>query len=210
MSKHLKRLAWFERRVSLWQQDAERLGMTVDEVAALQERLGQARECFEQRRAAAVAARVAAAEFELRATTALRAGLRLVSHIRAAAEADPGVWDLAGIQPSARLGRAPDPPTDVRAEVDADGLVVVLWESKYAGRNGASFVLERRLADRAGYRFLGMTSLCRFRDATVPPHARCGGFVCYRVLVRRGARISDYSIPFLLRLGDEEDVAAAA
>lgn len=212
MSKHLDRVRWFEQRLALWRQNSTQLGLDEADISVLADRLERARKCYEARRTAWEAARESAREFDNAAASASRAGLRLLSRIRAAADANPQLWSAAGVKPRIAEALPPEVPQDVQAELSDDGSVVVRWKHPARGR-GTSFVLERRLADRAGYRFLGITSQMRLKDAGIPPGTI---FACYRVLARRGPLVSEYSMPVMLRLGGEDgasglgDVSVAA
>jgi hypothetical protein len=206
MSKRLERVDWFERRLSLWMQHAERLGLCQDELAALARRIERTRDSFDRRRAAWAAAQAAAREFDQTAAEANRAGLRLLERIRAAAAADPDVWGLAGVKPG-RNAAPPDAPQHVQAWPCEDGSVMLRWNGDHATPPGTSFVLERRLADRAGYRFLGITAQPQFRDMHIPAGMP---FVCYRLLARRSAQISEYSEPVMVKFVQDEEGRAAA
>jgi hypothetical protein len=198
-------IRFFEQRHALWEGHAEQIGLTEDDLAALEPLIEGARSSH----AAAARARQASRD----ATLALKVDLKrmrskgggLVMKIRAFAEAtgDPGVYALAGIPapPAPAPLPSPTPPERLAARLNNDGHVVLTWTATRL--NGEFFSVWRLLPDDT-WAHLGSVNAKRFVDRTL---ALGHPWAQYRVVSHRGSDASESTEPIAVLFGPQAKAA---
>lgn len=216
MSKRLGKVRWFGRRIEAWMLEADQIGIRPDEAAQLSRDITSAEQAYADAKRAMAAAREAAAAFEVAAAQVHRRGRRLLRRISTAAELDPAIWELARIKPGSRstspasteMLNIPDecvsPPRGLHAQALPENIIHLQWDRT---ASGDSFVIERRVGERDGFRFLAITVETEFIDQDVPIGA---SVVQYRLLARRGPQISSYSKVVEVRPEGEDVIGLAA
>lgn len=202
------RLAWLENRLADWTASAAELGIGDDEIMDLTNRINAARAALTTAQTLRSSARSATTAFYEAADPMAALGGALIQGIRARAQAlgDPGLYTTARIDPKAAPSPAPTPmvPTEIETTLDNLGSITIRWKSvNPKNASGTSFVILRKLggADHAAYRQIGATGRKSFTDATVPPGTPT---VHYVVRAVRGDKMSDYSEPVTVYLGQAE------
>ncbi len=190
------KIQFYESHLPIWAADPAAIGLTAAQVAELTTLTAAARADFEATQAARDAARAATLDQKVSVSAMQELGGDLVKTIRAFAETtnDDTVFSAAQIPPPSppKPVGPPDMPTEVSAEINNFGYVLIKWKASRAA--GTQFVLQRQLTPVGGapgtWTYAGTSTTNDYTDTTVPT-----GFasVSYRVYAQRAGGISDAS-----------------
>lgn len=197
-------LNFCELHATPWSVQAANIGLTPAQASQFATLTTAAREAYNAKLEAEIAARVATQA----SRTALR-GLRrqagdLIDIIKAYARSQPKpelVYQAAQIPAPQPPSPAPPPgqPYNFRVTLDPLGLITLRWKADNpAGASGTVYNVRRRLAGENGYTFIGAVGARSFTDQTLPagtPQAQ------YIVQGQRGAAVGAPSFPFTVNFG---------
>lgn len=183
------RLAYYERHVDRWVQNAEAMGLPADYVAALQSKTIEARQAFNQQHQAQQAARAATSRFNdaVRELRKLGANVRLMIGA-SAANLGPGIYALASISPPKRKSPIgpPGQPYGFRFSLSQVGTLKLTWKCKNPkGAEGTAYYVFRRIGSTGEMTFQGIAGTKRFIDKTLP---RGAASVTYQIQAMRSTR----------------------
>ncbi|MEM9165624.1 MAG: fibronectin type III domain-containing protein [Planctomycetota bacterium] len=204
------KISFFETHLPVWEPEPETIGLTPDQVDELAALTAEARDAFNDARAAREAAQAAT----LRQTQAVirmaAFGGSLIKTIRAFAETtdNPGVFSQAQLpapKGGAPLGPAPT-PINLTATLTNDGAIALRWDAETAGRMG--FIIERRTAKpgRASgpWALVGTSTAKRFNDDRVPAGLAS---LQYRVTAERPGGRSQPTEPLVVLFGSRSEAS---
>jgi hypothetical protein len=188
--KTLELLQFAAQYSALWRNQPSQIGLTTDQVNALNDIYDQASSARSQQQSLRDSAKAATVSFNA-SERLLRTRLAdLIKTIRAfAANSDnpTAVYSAAQIPPPSSPSPRPAPgtPTDFRIEFTQDGVLTLRWKCDNRGTTGVVYTIERRSITGTGlgpWSSLGVTGERRFSDETIPPAPR----IEYRITAQRG------------------------
>ncbi len=198
------RIEFFEQHLPVWATDPAAIGLDAAQIADLTVRTAQARADYEAALAIRNSAKAATETQKSSVDFMYDLGADLVKTIRAFAETtdDDSVYAAAQIPapaPPTPTG-PPEMPTNVTADVNNFGYVVISWKGSRAV--GTQFILQRQMipvdAPAGPWTYAGSSVTNDYTDTTVPT-----GFagVSYRVYAQRPGGTSDVSTPTTISFG---------
>ncbi len=198
------KIEFFEQHLPVWAADPASIGLDAGLVSDLAVRTAQARTDYEAALAIRNSAKAATETQNSSVSFMYDLGADLVKTIRAFAETtdDDSVYAAAQIpapSPPTPTG-PPEMPTNVTADVNNFGYVVISWKASRAV--GTQFILQRQLQPIDGppqaWTYAGSSTTNDYTDTTVPT-----GFagVSYRVYAQRAGGTSDVSTPTTISFG---------
>ena len=198
------KIEFFEQHLPVWSVDPAAIGLDAGQIVDLTARTAQARSDYESALAIRNSAKALTETQNNSVGFMYDLGADLVKTIRAFAETtdNDAVYAAAQIpapSPPKPTG-APDMPTNVTADVNNFGYVVVGWKGSRAV--GTQFILQRQMipvdAPAGPWTFVGSSVTNDYTDTTVPT-----GFagVSYRVYAQRAGGTSDVSTPTTVSFG---------
>ena len=198
----LGKIEFFEQRIADWAANVDQIGLTAQQANDLVGRVAAARAAYIAAQQIRQQARNATETQRIAVNEMARFGSDLISTIRSFADlqADPNaVYVAAEINPPTPAGTPLPPPvpaTDVVANLQQSGAVLVSWKGTVA--NGTFYDVYRQLAGQAGFTLIGSRATRSFEDATVPAGTTQ---VSYYTVARRDAFTSAESQQAVLRFG---------
>lgn len=203
---HNAQIAWFEQRISDWIAQAENIGLTPEQLVALNPLITTARTDYD----AAQAARQASKSSTMTANDSRGAmrefGGDLVKTIQAYAEAsgDRSVYALAQIPAPAEPSPIGPPavPSDIKGALNSNGSITLRWAGTREG--GTVWMVQRQTADTVNgpytdWALLESVSERTFNDITLPAGV---AKAAYRIKAQRSpGGTSDWSETFTMSLG---------
>ncbi|MEM7623616.1 MAG: hypothetical protein AAF235_10500 [Planctomycetota bacterium] len=195
-------IEFFEQRLVDWANNPETIGLTAAQVNDMITRTTASRQAYAAAQQIRQQSHNATATQRLAVSDMNSYGADLIAAIRSFAElqADPNaVFVAAEINPPTPAGTPLPPPvpaTDVVANLQQSGAVLVSWKGTVA--NGTFYDVYRRLEGEPGFRSLGSSATRSFEDTTVPAGTTQ---VSYYTVARRDAFTSAESQQAVLRFG---------
>lgn len=168
------KIEFYEAHVSPWQENAAAIGLTSQQVDALEKRTRQARAAYDAHQAAMEAAKAATLDFYNCVRDMAEDGADLIRTIRNQAETagDPNVYVLARIPAPGPRSPTPPPglPSDLRVALLATGALALSWKCPNpAGASGTIYEVQRRIdGENATFVYIGSSGVKRFTDETLP------------------------------------------
>ncbi len=199
-------LAYFEKRLAVWIEHAEELGLDPKLLAQLTDKIAASKQAKADQSALKLATRAATQRFNRNNADVRRLGGSVMLKIRSAGQhgRKRAIYSLASIAPPKKPSpiAAPARPTDLSVELDAIGAVTLKWTCDTNGGEGTMYHVYRRVGLTEGppFEIVKITGEKKFRDETVP--VGCAGVV-YRVQAMRSKKkspVASLNVPF--GLGD--------
>ncbi|MEO1716924.1 MAG: hypothetical protein AAFR76_07395 [Planctomycetota bacterium] len=202
----LGKIEFFEQRIADWAANVDQIGLTAQQANDLVGRVAAARAAYNAAQQIRQQSRNATATQRIAVNEMARFGSDLISTIRSFADLQPdpnAVYVAAEINPPTPAGTPLPPPvpaTDVVANLQQSGAVLVSWKGTTA--NGTFYDVYRQLTSttgsRAGFTLIGSSATRSFEDTTVPAGTTQ---VSYYTVARRDAFTSAESQQAVLRFG---------
>ncbi len=208
-------VAFFNAHLKAWGDHTLAIGLSVPQLAAITAALNAAQADLDTVAEARLASKSATGTFYVSAATLRALGQQAIDRIRLQAEStnNPNVYALAQIPAPQPPGPTPAPevPTEVFADPNADGTVTVKWKGTTA--NGQFFSVWRRVGE--GGTWTHLSSIAgrgrSFIDTSVPnPFTTQGASLFYMVLAQRGTETSAQSNLGVIQYGAGPGFAAFA
>ncbi len=192
----MKRLDFFSTHIAAWKEDPAAIGLTMDEVDAIEALVDSGTQKWRLMLAARSNAMSTTQAFHLEIESLSELGAEAIARIKlfSASTDDPSVLTKARLpQPKKRRRKAlpPEPPTDLRAHLNANGCVELSWKGTTA--RGQYFVIARRIdwPDEAGnysggpggFSMINAVADKRFVDSEVPVGS---ARIAYQISAARG------------------------
>lgn len=196
-------IEWVQPRLEAWTAQAEDIGITPAQAAAVQAAFNAAQSGMNAADAARVASKAATTTFYTAASdlrTEVSGAIRSITTY-AQNNNKPDVYALAQINPPKPRGSAPPPaqPTDLRLNVEPDGSMVLVWKaSNPQGVSGVIYQIRRALNGSTQFALIDTVGEKMFIDSTVPLGT---GRVSYIVTGKRGQQVGPQSAVFTAMFG---------
>ena len=198
------KMEFYENRIAKWVANAAGLNVPAATLTALSTLVENARKEYEEAQLARIAAKEATESQNLAVRLMGNAGADVIAVIKAFAESKPtvaerdAVLNLANLPiptpPSAQP--APNMPTNVVVDPNANGTVTVKW--KATSNAGAVYLVYRKLAGNNQFSQIGFVATKSIIDGSVP----AGTVSCeYYIQAVRGAQTSPATMPVVVRFG---------
>lgn len=203
----IKRVEFFESKISPWTSNAVAIGLTAGQATVLSTQTLAARAAFNAMITAQEASKNATQAFYNACQTMTDTGADYLKTIKAFAATtnNPNVFTLAVIPPPKAPTPTPPPatPTDLIATLENLGAIRVSWTASVA--RGTAFSVWRRLnlTGRSYEQIATVSGTTSFLDETLPAGASgsAGSGVLYAVKAHRLDQASAFSEPVLIRFG---------
>lgn len=179
----VKRISWYRTHAARWAQDPAAIGVTPEQVAALQALVDEARIAKIQQDRAYGAARAATMGLKAAIEKLSVAGSCMVQQIRtqAAVSDDPRVYSASWIprpRKKSRIGQ-PGMPSGFAFDLEQIGWLNLSWKCKNPrGAEGTTYLVYRQVDGIGPFAFLGHAGKKKFVDKTLPAGAK---YVTYRI-----------------------------
>lgn len=190
---------WVGTHLSVWTADPTAIGLTIDILADLAAKHGEAETAETDAGEANNTKLAASATFRSKADTMRESAVAAVQAIKAFAQTsgDPSVYQTAQIPEPAAPSPAepPEAPSQLTATFINGGRLDLTWKGK--GPQGTFYNILRRLDEADAYASIGTTTSKSFLDETLP-----GGTsrVEYQVVAQQTSN-KVYGPEFIVRLG---------
>jgi len=188
--KRLEKIEFYEAHIAPWTTNATAIGLTGEQVTALDGLTTAARNAYDNAVAARQASKTATQAY-YDAVTAMHAGpgagQDMIDTIRNYAQTgdDPNVYTLAEIPPPATPSAAPPPgtPFDFNINLLQDGSVRLNWKcDNPSGTQGTVYEVLRQDSGESTFTFVGAAGSRTFTDGSIPAGAAP---VTYRITAVR-------------------------
>jgi hypothetical protein len=188
-----ERIGFYQRHVGPWQDAAEQIGLSAEDVAVLDAKTQAARQAFQAHSTAQQAARSATTAYYDAVAQMSQCGSGLIRKIRAAADLQgERVYALAQIDPPAKASPVPPPGKPYRFTVelaDGDGSLKLAWKCKNPRNSqGTMYQIWRRIGQSGKFAFIGTSGVRSFVDDTLLAGTVGAGGVTYRIVPVRSTR----------------------
>lgn len=189
------KVQFYETHLVPFTQNADAIGLSLEETSELAVKAAAAREALRARDAAESAARAATLAFNMAVDELGSLGASMILKIRATAEASGNrdVYALASIPPTAEGSPIPAPGKPYRLEtrLDDDGSLLLTWKcDNPRGSSGTMYQIARRVnrpdhATTGEFIPLAVVGEKQFRDETIPAGATA---ITYQVRAIRSTK----------------------
>ena len=196
-----KRISWYKSHANKWAEDPAAIGVTPEQVAALQAIVEEARVARIDKARAYATARSATLRLKMAIEKLSIAGSCMVQQIRtqAAVSDDPAVYFKAWLprpRKKSPIGK-PGKPEGLDFKLDQVGWLTLSWTCKNpTGAEGTTYHVYRQLNDAGPFEYLGHAGKKKFRDTTLPAGVKTA---TYKVRAVRSTSVGPwamFSVPF--------------
>ena len=191
----VKRISWYKSHANKWARDPGAIGVTPEQVAALQVMVEEARVAKIEQDRAYSTARSATLGLKLALEKLSLAGSCMVQQIRTQASVsdDPAVYGKAWLPRPRRKSPTGKPgmPTGFKFTMEQTGGLNLSWTcDNPRGAEGTTYHVYRQLDNAGPFAFLGHAGKKKFRDTTLPAGVT---MVTYKIQAVRSTAVGDWA-----------------
>lgn len=208
------KISFFKSRLVKWNENAEQIGVSPEDVALLSARTDAARVALSAQRAAQMAAEAATLKLQIAMDEMATQGAAMLLQIRAKARMSGNnrVYSLAQIatpKKGSPIG-VPGKPNRFEFMVDDLGALRMTWQCKNPrGSTGTIYQIYRRIGGSGEMTFLGTSGKKRFVDTTLPIGASS---IMYQIRAVRSTKVGEaatFNVNFGVSRGTPVQMRAA-
>ena len=191
---------FFQSHIAKWIENADQIGSNPEEMAALQDKINDARDAYTAQLAAQGAAVAATAAFNQMLDELRIMGSCVIGKIHATARIDGnGIYSLAQIPPPSKPAPVAPPgqPSNFAFHIDGDGSLKLTWKCKNPrNSSGTTYKIERQIGLAGDFVYVGQAGTKRYTDSTVPIGT---SNITYRITAMRSTALgpcADFNVTF--------------